>query len=69
MENIKDSFTVVCLEENTTEVNIGIYTFKTEEGVSAFVKGRKLGLDQYAVINGPVIKQMYDVKTNFPKEE
>jgi hypothetical protein len=69
MENFERTFTVVCLEEGVTDVNIGVYSFKSQEGVEAFVTGRKLVSNAYAVIAGPVIKQMHESKINYPKKE
>jgi hypothetical protein len=51
-------FTVLCLEELATEFSIGCYSFKTKEGIKAFVEGRRLRENEYIVVNGPVIKKM-----------
>jgi hypothetical protein len=59
-ENFERHFTLACMEETTTELHIGLYSFKTAEGILAFVKGRKLEPNEYAIISGPIIKKFVE---------
>ena len=56
-DTLPGPFTIVFATEKVTEVGFGAHTFSSMESVSAFVEGRKLKDNEFAIINGPVIKQ------------
>jgi hypothetical protein len=65
-------FTIVYLEEETTETVVVVNTFETVEGVTGFIEGRKLNYDEYAIIKGKPIKSFKDqlsIESPFSRKE